>query len=183
MKSNCSRSAHAGFTLIEVLVSLVILLVGLLGLAGLQSRSQQAEMESYQRVQALIIIQDMIDRINANRQVVDCYVIATIGTGVAPPGSCAAGTIEQAAMANADMTSWDTMLDGAGETSGGVSIGSMIGARGCIVSLGGNVYQIAVAWQGLHPTVAPNNTCGLNQYGDDNLRRVVVMPVQIADLS
>ncbi|MGE5027346.1 MAG: prepilin-type N-terminal cleavage/methylation domain-containing protein, partial [Betaproteobacteria bacterium] len=49
---------NAGFSMIEILVTLVILLIGLLGLAGLITRSQQAEMESYQRAQALILLQD-----------------------------------------------------------------------------------------------------------------------------
>ncbi|MDP2155736.1 MAG: type IV pilus modification protein PilV, partial [Sulfuricella sp.] len=57
-----------GFGMIEVLVSLFILLTGLLGLAGLLARSQQAEMESYQRAQALVLLQDMVARINANRK-------------------------------------------------------------------------------------------------------------------
>jgi len=53
--------------MIEVLVTFVILVVGLLGLIGLQARSQQAELESYQRGQALILLQDIVDRMNANR--------------------------------------------------------------------------------------------------------------------
>ena len=48
-----SRSAQGGATLIEVLVSLVILMVGLLGLVGVMIQSQRAQVESYQRVQAL----------------------------------------------------------------------------------------------------------------------------------
>ena len=62
-----ARGASAGFTLIEILVALVILLVGLLGLVGLQAKGQQAEMESYQRTQALVLLQDLADRMNANR--------------------------------------------------------------------------------------------------------------------
>ena len=60
----CARFAQrqAGFTMIEVLITFIILVVGLLGLIGLQVRSQQAEMESYQRGQALVLMQDMIDR-------------------------------------------------------------------------------------------------------------------------
>ena len=53
--------------MIEVLITFVVLLVGLLGLIGLQARTQQAELESYQRGQALVLLQDMVDRMNANR--------------------------------------------------------------------------------------------------------------------
>ena len=63
--------------MIEALVSLVIIMFGLLGLAGLQTRMQQAEFESYQRSQALILLYDMVDRINTNRATVPCFVVTT----------------------------------------------------------------------------------------------------------
>ncbi|TMH30961.1 MAG: type IV pilus modification protein PilV, partial [Betaproteobacteria bacterium] len=58
-----------GFTLIEVLISMLIMAIGLLGLAGMQAVAQRAEVESYQRAQALVLVQDMVDRVNANRKV------------------------------------------------------------------------------------------------------------------
>lgn len=71
MRRRSSRQRKAGqrgLTLIEVLISVVILLAALLGAAGLIARSNQSEMESYQRVQALTLLQDMVTRLNANRQ-------------------------------------------------------------------------------------------------------------------
>ena len=44
-----------GFAMLEVLITLLILLLGLLGLLGLMTRANTAELESYQRVQAVII--------------------------------------------------------------------------------------------------------------------------------
>ena len=58
--------AQQGFTLLEVLVSLVILVFGLLGLIGMQAYTQVATFESYQRGQALILVQDMADRLSTN---------------------------------------------------------------------------------------------------------------------
>jgi type IV pilus modification protein PilV len=66
--------AQAGTSLIEVLVTIVILAIGLLGLAGLQSRLQVSEMESYQRAQALVLLNDMVGRIEANRTNAASYV-------------------------------------------------------------------------------------------------------------
>ena len=65
-------------------IILFILLVGLLGLAGVMISSQRAELESYQRVQGLIILQDIVGRINANRNVAACYAFTT---------NAAAGTV------------------------------------------------------------------------------------------
>src|SRR3954469_10265858 len=74
-----------GFAMLEVMITLVILLIALLGLAGIVTRSNAAELESYQRVQALILVQDMVDRINANRKYAACYSNGstgiTLGTG------------------------------------------------------------------------------------------------------
>ena len=51
----------------EVLVTLVVTAFGLLGLAGLQYRVQMSDVESYQRAQALVLLQDMSSRISTNR--------------------------------------------------------------------------------------------------------------------
>ena len=84
-----------GATLIEILVSLVILMLGLLGLIGVMIQSQRAQQESYQRMQALLLVQDMASRINGNRAAADCYVQASaLGTGnTATPalGTCTYG--------------------------------------------------------------------------------------------
>ena len=47
------RRSTAGFTMIEVLVTLVIMMIGLLGIAGLMAQGQRASFEAYQRQQAL----------------------------------------------------------------------------------------------------------------------------------
>ena len=64
---NTTLLRHAGFTMLEVLVSLLIAVVGLLGLLGLQTQAQVSEFESYQRAQALVLANDMVDRIAFNR--------------------------------------------------------------------------------------------------------------------
>ena len=43
-----------GVSLVEVLITLLILAFGLLGVAGLQAKMSLAEMESYQRSQAIL---------------------------------------------------------------------------------------------------------------------------------
>ena len=56
---------QGGATMIEVLITIVILAFGLLGLVGLQAKVQLAEVESYQRAQAVVLLNDMADRLNA----------------------------------------------------------------------------------------------------------------------
>lgn len=182
-------NANAGFTMLEVLVTLLVLLLGLLGLAGLVMRSNNTEMESYQRVQALIVLRDMVNRINANRAVAACYSNGsagmTLGTGYTGTPSCTLGNAQQNAQALADMTAWNALLLGTAEVAAGTNVGAMIGARGCIrlVDATNSIYMISVAWQGLAATVAPSDTCGSGQYGDDRLRREVSTTLRIGVLT
>jgi type IV pilus assembly protein PilV len=56
----------AGFSLIEVLISIVILSVALLGTAGLTAASLKSTNTSYYRSQATVLADDMLDRMRAN---------------------------------------------------------------------------------------------------------------------
>lgn len=169
----------AGFSLIEVLVTLLILMIGLLGLAGLQGRALTSQMESYQRSQALILIKDMENRINANRANTASYVTdptAPLGVGHA---ACTGSTTT-----SIDLCEWDSALKGSAE---GATLGAMIGARGCIYELSSTMpkkYLIAIAWQGLARTATSGVGCGQGSYGsNDALRRVIAIPITIAKLN
>ena len=184
------QRAQRGATLIEILVSLVILMVGLLGLVGVMIHSQRAQLESYQRVQALLLVQDMAARLNANKTVAECYVTATwIGTGqttVPAAAACAVGTADEKARMVTDMTEWRDLLLGAAEKdSGGNSVGSVLGARGCITKDASDLYQVSVAWQGTFLATAPPGgvTCAQGQFGGEDLRRAASVTVQLGDLS
>ena len=186
-----SPSSQRGSSLIEVLVTLVILMLGLLGLVGLMVQSQRSQMESYQRMQALVVLQDMVSRINTNRKAAGCYAIAdAVGTGYDPTTvidgtMCPVATTEQLARTNQDIREWNNLLLGSTEQSGSRDAGAMLGARGCITAISADVYQISIVWQGGGVTVAPPVavTCGAGLYGDEALRRALSVPVQIANLS
>jgi type IV pilus assembly protein PilV len=191
----------SGFTLIEVLVTLAIIAIGLLGLGAFQARVQQAELEAYNRAQALVLLNTIVNRINTNRQTGPCYVITT-GTGTPYLGyadgghagtiSCVGyGDVNTQAMAVADLNDWDQMLQGATEAVAvtNAAAGGALGARGCISYDGGPgtsvttyTYTVVVAWQGMTPTVAPTVACGNNAYGQETLRRVVWTTFKVAKL-
>ena len=116
-----------GVTMMEVLVTLLIVTLGLLGAAGMQSRMQVAQVESYQRAQAIVLLQDMTDRIAANHKNAASYVTAA-PLGTASTLNCSA----PATQAAKDLCAWNDSLLGASETTGGNKIGAMIGARGCV---------------------------------------------------
>jgi type IV pilus assembly protein PilV len=97
-------------------------------------------------------------------------------------------------MADQDIDAWDDALKGAAERQGsatGTRVGSILFARGCVTQISAvtNTYRVAVAWQGMAPTVAPNTidaaaTCGKDKYGtNDAVRREVGITFRIANLT
>ncbi len=182
------KYSQRGTTLLEVLVTIAILAIGLLGLAGLQSRLQVSEMESYQRSQALILLNDMASRITTNRSNAASYVTSS------PLGADMTCPTALTTQKDKDVNEWCSALQGSAETMGTNSVGAMIGGRGCVESLGSGQYMVTVAWQGLVPiSAAPASvSCGQNNYNsavagaacvNDLCRRVVTTIVQIATLT
>jgi len=175
-------AGERGVTMIEVLITLVIITFGLLGVVGLQARMQLAQAESYHRAHAVLLMQDIVDRVNANRINALNYVTgAPLGTGNAVQ-DCSGLTA-----AALDLCEWNNNLLGATEiTAGGQQAGGMIGARGCITNVAAAMpreFLVAVTWQGLVPTVAPaSTTCGQGLYGNDQMRRALVARVMIGCL-
>lgn len=185
-----SRRDQHGATLIEVLVSLVILMLGLLGLVGVMIQSQRAQVESYQRVQAVLLVQDMTARLNANKVLASCYVLPTFlgtGNGTIPATSACTGTVDQKDRVTSDLTEWRDLLLGSAELSAANDkVGAVLGARGCITKDASNLYQVSIAWQGNGATAAPpaGVPCAKGEFGpDDAARRAVSVTVQIAPLS
>ena len=170
-----------GALLLESLVAILISAFGLLGFAALQARSAAAEFESYQRSQALVLIEGMTSRLNANRANAVAYVNAgLIGAGAIADCSALIG-------ANLDLCEWANLLRGSAESRGGVKVGSMLGARGCISKPASATdrYVIAVAWQGIVRTGAPASPCGAGDaaFPTAALRRVVSSVVCIGALT
>jgi type IV pilus assembly protein PilV len=172
-----------GATLIEILVTVVVLAFGLLGIAVFQSKSLVGSLESYQRAQAVILLQDMSSRLQSNLPQAANYVVMDVGTGDNRPDDCSAA----APGADHDICEWSKALKGAAEQNNATKAGAMIGARGCIEQLAPAdptagvcspaQYQVSVAWQGMHETIASPLACGQGKYGADTNRRAIAVRV------
>ncbi len=182
-------TSQRGASMIEVLVTMVIIAFGLLGMAGLQSRMQVAEVEAYQRAQALILLNDMANRLATNRYAAASLNSYVTGSAIDPSTNCAT-TYAGTSMVETDLKEWCNALQGAAETQGASKVGAVIGGRGCVQSLGNREFLVTVAWQGIVPLSAPPATvpCGQNQYNgsstspcvNDLCRRVVTTVVRIS---
>ena len=163
---------QCGVGLIEVVISMAILAMGLLGLAALQGKSQKAELESFQRTQALLLAEDMAERLRSAGTAAAADYVGEVGFNSAfndldSCNSSAAGPIAR------DLSCWHRELM---DSDGDQLVGGLIGGHGCITALGGGLYRVSVSWQGLTPLAIteplPADTCGKNLYSEETLRTI-----------
>lgn len=181
------RPGQRGFALLEVLITIVILAFGLLGLIGLQTKMQLAEVDSFQRAQAILLLSDMAERMSANRWQAASYISTTpIGTGDSQAADFDCTTV---AMGQArDVCEWSNALKGSAEKKSSTDVGAMSGARGCIEQVQApvaatctpGVYRVSVAWQGNSKTLASSLTCAnTGLYGGETYRRAIAARVTV----
>ncbi len=169
-----------GGMLVEVMVSLLIFSFGLLGFTSMQARASVAEYEALQRSQALVLVDDMVSRLNANRAQASAYVSA---------GLLGEGSLQNCSRLNGaalDRCEWANLIRGSTETRNGTRVGAMSAARGCITRAADSSdrYTIAIAWQGVAASGAPASPCaqGDATFPNDALRRVVSATVCVGRL-
>lgn len=194
---------QAGFSMIEVLVTIVIIAVGLLGLSGLQAKVSIMEMESYQRAQAMTLLQDMEDRVRASRNILSGPLApvasggSAVTTVVGPDGTAGYNPSVPADCtgtgAQLQACQWALAVTGAAETVAGSKAGAMLGARGCIISVAPSQlnalaeFYLVVVWQGLVATADPDAgshaaNCASSIAFGSGLRRATVTRVLIPKL-
>jgi type IV pilus assembly protein PilV len=182
-----------GAMMIEILITLAITVIGMYGIIEVQSRLQLSEMDSYQRTQAVFLLQDISNRLDTNRSDVPGYVTEDLpGTGFVGVGQTC--PVSDGTTASNDLSEWCDALQGASESLGVTNVGAMIGGRGCVeeTAPGSGQYMITVTWQGMSPVAAPpaSVSCAANLYNnpagsdcvDDLCRRYVTTMVQVANL-
>ena len=113
--SQYSSRCSAGVGLIEVLAALLVISIGILGMVGLQTKSLQHNHVAYLRSQAVIIGNDMMDRIRVNRSlssVTEDYVVTagqlttTQCSTEAYPDNCETDSCTSSELAEYDIRQW-----------------------------------------------------------------------------
>ncbi|MBI5041482.1 MAG: type IV pilus modification protein PilV, partial [Gammaproteobacteria bacterium] len=102
-----SRTASAGFTLLEVLIAVVVLSIGLLGIAGLQTTGLRNNQDAYARTQATTLANDMADRIRANMA---GFNAGNYDNTAAYTATCESSGCSPQQMAQHDTSLWNTAL-------------------------------------------------------------------------
>ena len=128
----------AGFSLIEVLISLIILSVGLLGIAAMVSESLKSKDSSYYRSQALDYAAAIVDRMRANRAMAtaNAYDVNFGGTGSnagAPADNCTTTKCSSSQLASVDLAEWQNDI---GNALPGFSNGTLASGEVSTVTVG-----------------------------------------------
>lgn len=146
MMNNFSYKNNAGFTLLEVLVSLVILAIGLLGVAGLQVTALANNNSSAQRSQATALVSEYADILRSNRPQLelnffgtsasDGVEIDTDGSSYSPTAGCktVTGGCTSQQMAETDLSDWI------------IKVGQLLPDGKISSNRNGDVYTVTVTW-------------------------------------
>lgn len=147
------QTRQAGFSLLEVLIALLVLAIGLLGLAALQNMGLRLNSQSYERTQATILIDDMIDRMRANPAGVkagnyNALVPTLTSTPPAAAQNCEATVCSSAgAVASYDVNRWITAIAGTGTQRAALAGGTGRITAAAPGPTGAVLFNISVGWQ------------------------------------
>ena len=184
----------AGFSLIEVLVSIVVLTFGLLGMVGMQAASLQANREANLQSSAIILARELSEMIRGNK-VIGVLTTANpyLGTFNSPlttatpsyclnVGSTACATPTD--VANAEMTEWlarvDSLLPGARVIScfDTTPYDAITGLPTWACTNGPNaVIVIKVGWTRSSTNKGNSGAAALDRVGDATSLPSIVLPV------
>ena len=135
-----SRREVAGFSMIEVLVTLLIISLALLGTAGLQAYSMRLNQGGQFRSQAVFLASDLAERMEANRAaaVAGNYVVTTSSVPTAISTACINGACTAANLATFDLSQWENAIAATLPQSSWAVAQTVVGNP--------SVYTITISW-------------------------------------
>ena len=189
---------QSGFTLIEALVTAFILAVGIMGIVSLLSLSKVSQHASIQRTRAVVLADDILERIRRNPAGMSVYNVglsAPLGDasrGTEPVPNCQSGTCAPDELARYDLWAWERLLDGSSAivTDGGAYTVGVRNVRACIDFTADDgrqntgIVDVVIQWQGLQETadavVSGGTVCG-DAAAEDTTRRQVIVNSYVMD--
>lgn len=103
---------QAGFSLIEILVTLLLIAFALLGIAGLQAYAMRANKGGQLRTQAVILVADLVERMEANKDgaIAGSYVLSEASTPPSTSTACVSGSCSSENLASFDLANWQNTI-------------------------------------------------------------------------
>ena len=209
-KRHCVGSrVQSGFTLIEALVAAFVLAVGIMGIVSLLSLSKVSQHESIQRTRAVVLVNDILERIRRNPAGMSVYRCAMFSVepsdiclemeplgdasrGTEPVPNCHSATCTPAELAAHDLWAWERLLDGASAivTDGGAPTVGLRNVSACVNFTADDgrqntgIVDVVIQWQGLQETadavISGGTVCG-DAAAEDTTRRQVIVNSYVMD--
>ncbi len=102
---------QSGLGMIEILITVLVLAIGILGVASTQVVSLQMNSQSQSRSQAVLLAEDLLDRIRANSDNLGAYALAQDDAQGADGGDCDTSFVPaNANVAANDIAAWENSL-------------------------------------------------------------------------
>ena len=187
-KSHCGRGrVQSGFTLIEALVTAFILAVGIMGIVSLLSISKVSQHASIQRTRAVVLADDILERMRRNPTGMSVYDIgpsAPLGDasrGAAEPvPNCRSAPCAADQLATHDLWAWEQLL----MTTGLRNVSACIDFTADADRENTGTVDVVIQWQGLKETadavISGGTVCGVAT-DEDTTRRQVILNSYIRD--
>ncbi|MEZ5500456.1 MAG: type IV pilus modification protein PilV [Steroidobacteraceae bacterium] len=139
--------AQRGITMVEAMVALLVLSFGMLGVAGLYVETLQANRTAVYRTQAVYLINDMADRIRANRRGRGAYAVAA-GTPVVAGVNCVvAANCSEVQLADSDIAIWQARVaELLPRDAGGANATTQIQFAAGANLNSADTYRLSVSW-------------------------------------
>ncbi len=177
-----SYSRNLGFTLIEVIITSFILAVGLLAVVAMQAVAKRSSFESHQRTVAMLLAENLVERVRLNHLAWQANNPATVTVGegqvarVKPACAEDNGLLSNCSFAdlvNDDLYHWEYGLYA--KSAGGK--GGLVKPNGCVQLKADGELTVVVTWQSRQSLVALSHSnplvasCGVNA---DQRRKMVL---------
>lgn len=145
--NGAAPARQAGFTLIEILVTIVILSIGLLGIAGMQASSLRNNHAAYTKTQAANLAMDMADRIRANPDGRAQYADFDTNGAIPAAPACIDTGCAPAELARYDQYEWSIPIRGInGTTVTETTKPALPDGRG-IIKADGEQFIVTLIWR------------------------------------
>ncbi len=147
-KVSAARARQGGVSIVEALVALLVLSVGMLGIAGMYLQSVQSSRTAVVRTTAVQLVNDMADRIRANRTAQTSYAVKRGDEPGAAGKDCAKNDCTPTELAAYDLDQWFTAVKaGLPKTLNGKNPEIEIAYTPGASSLEPARYVVLAAWQ------------------------------------
>jgi type IV pilus assembly protein PilV len=146
------RSKQQGFSLVEVLVTVLIITLALFGTAGLQAYSMRVNQVGKFRGQAVFLVNDLAERMEASFALAAQYDIASTGTAPALGRDCSSTNCNAAELVTYDLAQWQNAVTNTLPQSTWSVLSAPLVAASPLIST-----TFTLSWQE-RATAAPNST-------------------------